>query len=151
MIACMQSGCVVGPEFKALSAPTTTGYTAGDLPAETAAAPVLSGAAQRYATGQDIPGEWWTLFHSAAIDELIRQALADSPTLAAARAWLREVEENRRAGFGLLFPRIDAGASASRQQLSGASNGQADIDTSPFNLVNASVSVSYALQSETAG
>jgi NodT family efflux transporter outer membrane factor (OMF) lipoprotein len=85
------------------------------------------------------------LFHSDTLDRLIRQALADNPTLAAAKARLREALENRRAGLGALFPTIDANASTSRQKISGASFGQPDNDISAFNLFNASVNVSYAL------
>jgi len=139
------AGCAVGPDFRTPAAPTTNVYTAEELPAKTAAAPGLAGTEQRFASGQDIPGEWWTLFHSETLDRLIRQALADNPTLAAAKAKLREAQENRRAGLGALFPNIDASASASRQKISGASIGQPDTDISAFNLFNASVDVSYAL------
>ncbi len=95
--------------------------------------------------GKDIPGEWWTLLHSEELDQLIRQALADSPTVAAAKARLREADENRRAQYGSLFPAADANISASRQKISGAGFGQPDSDISAFNLYNASVNVSYAL------
>ena len=139
------AGCAVGPDFKTPKAPTTDVYTTGALPAKTASAPGPAGAAQRFASGQDIPGEWWTLFHSETLDRLIRQALADNPTLAAAKATLRVAQENRRAGLGALFPTIDAYASATRQKISGASIGQPDTDISAFNLFNASVNVSYAL------
>jgi NodT family efflux transporter outer membrane factor (OMF) lipoprotein len=139
------AGCAVGPDFRTPPAPTTNVYTAEELPPKTAAAPGLAGTAQRFASGQDIPGEWWTLFQSDTLDQLIRQALADSPTLAAAKAKLREAEENRRAGLGALFPSIDANASASRQKISGASIGQPNADIGTFNLFNASVNVSYAL------
>ena len=43
------------------------------------------------------------LFHSEALDSLIRQALADSPNLAAAKATLREAQENLRAEAGVLL------------------------------------------------
>ncbi len=145
MTVLVLDGCAVGPDFQTPPAPTTNVYTAEEMPAETAASPVPAGAAQRFASDQDIPGDWWTLFHSETLDRLIRQALADSPTLAAAKARLREAEENRRAGLGALFPSIDANASTSRQKISGASIGQPDADIGTFNLFNASVNVSYAL------
>jgi len=145
MILWVLAGCAVGPDFKTPKAPATNVYTAEALPAKTASAPGLAGAAQSFAPGQDIPGEWWTLFHSETLDRLIRQALADNPTLAAAKARLREAQENRKAGLGALFPTIDATASATRQKISGASIGQPDTNISAFNLFNASVNVSYAL------
>ncbi len=138
-------GCAVGPDFRRPAAPAVASYTAGRLPGETAAAPVAGGSPQRFAGGADIPSSWWTLFRSEPLDRLVRQALADSPTLAAAQAALREAAENRRAQFGALLPAVDAGASAERQKISGASFGRGGIGISPFTLYNASVSVSYAL------
>ena len=144
VISCIFLGCAVGPDFQVPKAPATKAYTAEVLPAETEAAPGTAGAAQRFAPGKDIPQEWWTLLHSEELDQLIRQALADSPTVAAAKARLREADENRRAQYGALFPAADANISASRQKISGAAQGQPDIDISAFNLYNASVNVSYS-------
>ncbi|HVO65813.1 MAG TPA: efflux transporter outer membrane subunit [Syntrophales bacterium] len=145
IIAAVVTGCAVGPDFRTPPAPSTNVYTAKELPAETAAAPGIAGAAQRFAPGQDIPEEWWTLFHSETLNHMIRQALADNPTLAAAKARLREAQENRQAGLGVLFPTVDANASATREKISGALFGQSDTDISAFNIYNASVNVSYAL------
>ncbi len=144
MIAAVLSGCAVGPDFRAPDAPGTKAYTAMALPSETAAAPGVGGAAQRFILGKDIPREWWTVFHSEELDQLIRMALADSPTIAAAKARLRQAQENRRAQFGAFFPGADANASASRRKISGATFGQAGSDISAFNLFNASVNVAYA-------
>jgi len=145
LVAVLLAGCAAGPDFRRPGPPAVASYTTGAIPAETAAAPVAGGAAQRFATGEKIPAQWWALFRSEPLDRLIRQALADSPTLAAAQATLRIAEENRRAQFGALLPAVDAGASATRQKISGASFGQQGIGLSPFTLYNASVSVSYAL------
>ena len=143
--ATMTAGCAVGPDFRAPAPPSATTYTATALPAETAATPGVAGAPQRFIAGNDVPAQWWALFHSEALDRTIRQALADSPTLAAAQARLREARENRRATYGTLFPGVDGNVSASRQKISGASFGQPGSDVTPFTLINASVSVSYAL------
>lgn len=145
LIAALVAGCAVGPEFRRPDAPAVASYTAGALPGETSAAPVAGGAPQRFATGENIPAQWWALFRSEPLDRLIRQALADSPTLAAAQATLHVAEENRRAQFGALLPSIDGNASARRQKISGASFGQQGSSISPFTLYDASVSVSYAL------
>ncbi|MGA2330583.1 MAG: efflux transporter outer membrane subunit [Syntrophales bacterium] len=144
MIMVVLFGCAVGPDFQTPKAPVTKAYTAEALPAKTDAAPGTAGASQRFAPGKDIPQEWWTLLQSAELDQLIRQALAESPTVAAAKARLREADENRRAQYGALFPAVDANISASRQKISGAGFGQPDSDISVFNLYNASVNVSYS-------
>lgn len=137
------TGCATGPDFHAPEAPKADRYTATALPPETAAAPGSAGAAQRFMAGQDIPAQWWTLFRSDAIDRLIRQALAESPSLAAAQATLRQAQENLRAEVGVVSPKVDAGVSATRQRFSPAAIGQPNIPSTVFNLYNASISVSY--------
>lgn len=145
LAALLLSGCAVGPDFRAPEAPATQAYNGTTLPAETVAVPGTGGTAQRFGPGLDIPAQWWILFQSSALDQLIRQALADSPTLAAAQAKLREAQENRRAAFGTLLPSVDGNASATRQKISGAAFGQPEANFSPFTLFNASVNVSYGL------
>jgi len=140
------TACAVGPNFHAPAAPSTTVYTPTALPPETASSPGPGGISQRFAPGQDIPAQWWTLLHSAQLDELIRQALADNPTLDAAQATLRQARENLRAVVGsALFPSVDAEVSASRQKISGAEFGESSTTFPAFTLYNASVNVQYAL------
>jgi NodT family efflux transporter outer membrane factor (OMF) lipoprotein len=141
----MLAGCVVGPDFRTPDAPVARTYTETLLPEKTAYAPVSGGAEQQFISGRDIPAQWWSLFQSDALDELIRMALEQSPSVALAKARLREARENRAAQFGTLFPSIDAGASAGRQKISGASLGQPDLAIDSFSLFNASVGVSYTL------
>ena len=137
------SACAVGPDFKRPAPPGTSAYTAAPLPATTAAAPVPGGEAQRFVEAQGIPSQWWTLFHNEALNRLIGEALADSPTLAAAQAALREAAENRRAQTGALWPSLDANFSVTRQKFTGASFGAPEFGSSIFTLYNASVSASY--------
>ncbi len=139
-------GCAVGPNYHMPEAPAVTAYTSTALPPETAAAPGPGGAAQRLVPGQEIPAQWWTLFHSAALDQMVRQALANNPTLAAAQATLRQSQENVNALVGsVLYPSVNANVSAAREKISGAQFGQPNATFSPFTLYNASVNVSYAL------
>jgi NodT family efflux transporter outer membrane factor (OMF) lipoprotein len=96
--------------------------------------------------GKDIPGQWWQLFQNPALDQLIRQALADSPTLAAAHAALRQAQENLRARSGTeYYPQVDATLSGTRQKASAVIIGQPNSNGFYYNLFNASVSVSYNL------
>jgi NodT family efflux transporter outer membrane factor (OMF) lipoprotein len=140
------AGCAVGPDFRRPSAPDVKTYTEKSIPMETASASGAGGEAQRFVEGMDIPGQWWMLFHSEALDLLIRRALADSPTLAAAEAALRQARENLRARAGTVYyPAVDADVSGVRQKFTGASSGLPDNLGSTFNLFNASVNVSYAL------
>lgn len=143
----MLSGCVVGPDFRQPESPATNRYTETPIPDQLAAAPgIAGGTPQRFVPGQDLPAQWWGLFHSDALDRLIRQALVDSPTLAAAQATLREAQENLAAQRGaLLFPSVNLNAGATREKISGAQLGQQNPGTNIFSLYNASVNVSYML------
>lgn len=77
---------------------------------------------------------------------MIRQALADSPTMAAAQATLREAQENLRARTGTVYyPSVDGIFSVTREKFTGASFGQPSASSNTYNLYNASVNVSYML------
>jgi NodT family efflux transporter outer membrane factor (OMF) lipoprotein len=139
------TGCAVGPDFQVPDAPATDRYTQSPLPDKTVSSRTVGGAEQRFAAGRDIPDQWWSLFRSKALDELIRMAMDQSPSVTLAEARLREARENRAAQFGAFFPGIDAGAFAGRQKISGASQGRADTSIDAFSIFNASVGVSYTL------
>ena len=145
-VGSMLAGCAVGPDFRAPPAPRTSHYAETPLPAETVGAPGIGGAPERFLSGAEIEQQWWTLFRSAALDRLIREAVADSPNLAAAQATLRQAKENYTAASGaLLYPGVDANVSAEREKVSGATIGAENFGTGIFNLYNASVNVSYML------
>jgi NodT family efflux transporter outer membrane factor (OMF) lipoprotein len=135
--------CAVGPDFRSPDMATPGQYTAAPLPSQTASAQSESGVTQHFAFAEDLPGEWWTLFRSPELDRMIKQGLADSPTLAAAQAAFRKAEEDLRAVSGsILYPAVNGNLQATRQRISGNTNlGPGDT----FNLYNASVSVSYTL------
>lgn len=146
------AGCAAGPDFQAPPAPAADSesysYTPTPMPAATAAvdaaAPGTAGAAQHFTSGQDIPAQWWTIFHSDALDRMIRSALAHSPNLAAAQAALRQSQENFQASAGsLLYPDVSAQLGVTRERTSNAALGLPG--TSLFTLYNASVKVSYTL------
>ncbi|KAF3998394.1 efflux transporter outer membrane subunit [Glaciimonas immobilis] len=141
--ALLITGCAVGPDFKSPDAPGGgDDITSTPLPAATEASPGNAGVAQKFSVGQDIPGQWWSLFQSAALDQLIRDALQRSPSMASAQAALREAQENLRAQTGsLLLPSVRGQIGATRQKASPVSGTGAGV----FNLYNASVNVSYSL------
>src|ERR1700729_1981449 len=114
------ASCAVGPDFHSPPPPPVAGYTPGASPVATTSAEVAGGAAQKFAMGGDIPGEWWKVFHSRELDGLIAEALAANPSLQAAQASLWQAKENLYAQQGKLLPSVDANSSAERQQFSPA-------------------------------
>ncbi|MGH6976163.1 MAG: TolC family protein, partial [Stellaceae bacterium] len=112
------TSCAVGPDFKPPAAPTDAGYTPEKL-ADTAATDVTGGAAQHFNAGEDIPGAWWSLFHSPALDALVKEALAHNPDITAAQASLREAHENTLATEGNFFPTLNAEFTHTREKFNG--------------------------------
>jgi len=143
--AAVLGACAVGPDYRAPDAPAVMLYTEKPQPEQTEAARVRGGETQRFEVGAKISAEWWTLFGSSALDQLMRTALSGHPTLAAAQAALRQAEENLNAQYAVLYPSVDASLGAKRQRVTGVAFGSPAIPTNVFNLYNASVNVSYAI------
>lgn len=145
--ALLLASCAVGPDFLKPSAPPEAGYTPEKL-GSTASANVPSsapgGAAQRFVEGKDIPGQWWTVFHSEPLNQLIDEAIKANPTLDAAQATLRQAQENAAAQRGVFFPQVNGSLSSTREKISGASFGNPK-SSQLFTLTTGSVSVSYLL------
>ena len=112
------AGCAAGPNFKPPAPPKVSGYVAQPPTTTAAASGVAGGAAQHFATGADISGDWWTLFHSSPLDTLIDAALEHNHDLKAAQAALQVAQEDVLAQRGAFFPGVSAGLDASRQRLS---------------------------------
>ena len=143
---CLVTACAVGPNYHAPKAPDTTGFVPPQaLPPATATSPVPGGEAQRFLAGQDIPGEWWTLFQSPELNALIERALARSPTLESAQAALRQANETTAAERGSFLPSLSGNYQGERQKSSGAQFGLPTAGSFLYTLNSASVNVSYTL------
>jgi NodT family efflux transporter outer membrane factor (OMF) lipoprotein len=118
------ASCTVGPDFAPVPPP--------QVPVRPPLPPVREAAkpcgpldhqaeqfciAQRLVDGRDIPAEWWKLFHSRALDELMGRALRQSHDLKAAQAALRAAYANYEAQRGALFPVVDADYLTSKQKV----------------------------------
>ena len=110
--------CAVGPNFKTPAPPAVNSYTPQPVMTTAATPGVTAGAAQHLASGADIPGDWWTLFHSAPLNALIEQALAHNHDMKAAQAALRVAHEDMLAQRGAFLPSVSANFSASHQRQS---------------------------------
>jgi NodT family efflux transporter outer membrane factor (OMF) lipoprotein len=135
------AGCAVGPTFHRPAAPAVTQYTQDALPATTAAG---GGTAQRFTSAEAISADWWRVFRSAALESIIREALAKNPGLEAAQANLRASHDELRSGYGIFYPAVDADAAATRERYATVDLGQTT-PGSVFNLFTVGASVSYAL------
>jgi NodT family efflux transporter outer membrane factor (OMF) lipoprotein len=147
MLAVVVSGCTVGPNFTPPNAPSTARYTApGDSTAPNADARSTV-SRQTVVLGDKVTGDWWTLFRSPDLDRLVRRAIADSPTLEAAKARLAATRESVTAVTGALYPQVNFNTSIAREKVSAATFGltQSQAPLPPnFNLFQVGPAVSYA-------
>ena len=147
-VACsMITGCAVGPNYKRPAAPDVSDYTARPLSTAVTSTNVAGGEAQHFANGGDIAGDWWTLFHSKPLNELIELSLTNNPDLKAAQAALSMARENVLAQRGGYFPSVTGSFSATRQKqsevLAPAPNYPVVSSEFQYNLFTPQVSVSY--------
>jgi len=142
LLACALSlgACAVGPDFARPTPPAASRYTRDTLRAEDAP---KSDTVQHVALGREIEGNWWTLFHSDAIDQLVAQALDHNRSLAAAMATLAQAQEFALARAGGQYPQVNLTAGAGRQQYGKEFLGPFGIP--PFTYFAVGPTVSYAL------
>jgi NodT family efflux transporter outer membrane factor (OMF) lipoprotein len=137
-------GCVVGPNYKRPAAPNVPGY-APSPPTTTSSSPnVAAGEAQTFAQGRDIPGDWWTLFHSKPLNDLIERSLKNNPGLKSAQAALLVARENVLAQRGAYYPQVSGSFSATRAKTSEEISPVPSFTTFQYSLFTPEVSVSYA-------
>lgn len=108
--AALTTACTVGPEFVKPAAPASA-YS-HSVPAP--------GGTQGFAYGAEVAGDWYQLFHSDALDDLVRQALANNPDLEGARHGLAAAQDELRAVSGTALPQIDATGQIGRAHINGS-------------------------------
>jgi outer membrane protein TolC len=137
------SACAVGPDFTKPAAPGVSGYTSSPVSIAKGPAHIAGGGNQALVSGADIPAEWWKVFQSQPLDDLIKRALAANPNLKAAQAALTVAHENTLAQGGAYYPSVSAGFSVARQKTSTAIAPVPNSNSFIFNLYTPQVSVSY--------
>jgi NodT family efflux transporter outer membrane factor (OMF) lipoprotein len=103
-------GCTVGPDF-VRPAPPGLAYERA-LPAP--------GAGPTIAYGGEVADDWYHLFQSEALNQLVREALTDSPDLEAARHGLLAAQYELKAVAGTQLPQLDMGGQIGRAHINGS-------------------------------
>jgi outer membrane protein TolC len=133
------AGCTVGPDFTTPPPPDVQSLTPGPLRHRV----VADGKVQRF-VDDDLPGQWWTLFRSRALTELMQRAVRDNHDLKAAQAALRVARANYEAQKGALFPVISVSEASSLQKVATADLSAPTVSGDPyFTLHTAQLTVSY--------
>jgi NodT family efflux transporter outer membrane factor (OMF) lipoprotein len=114
---CLPACGAFGPPRNPPVMPSPAHYAAEAQPAQL---PAADGVAQELAIGARPLPQWWTVYESAALDALVEEGLAKSPSLAAAQGTLRAAREGLRAQIGQsMLPSVDVGFSPTRERALG--------------------------------
>jgi|CZKO01.1.fsa_nt_gi NodT family efflux transporter outer membrane factor (OMF) lipoprotein len=113
-LAASLAGCAAAPHPNASQVALPSQYSAaGPLPE----APTADGVAQHFAQGTRPTPRWWQAYQSEALNALVEEGLAQSPSLASAQATLKATHEALRVQIGdNLYPSVDLGFAPSRQR-----------------------------------
>jgi NodT family efflux transporter outer membrane factor (OMF) lipoprotein len=137
------TGCAVGPNFNKPAPPNVTGYTPAPISSTSGTANVTGGEVQQLVDGRDIPGEWWTLFHSQPLNDLIERSLKANPDLKAGQAALIVARENVLAQRGAYYPSVTGGFSATRAKSSSNVSPVTNTNALNYSFYTPQVSVSF--------
>ena len=139
-LAVLLTGCAVGPDFRPPDSPAETTYLAGRGP-NSANGDAVAG--RKIDHGGDLPAEWWEVFRSQKLSDLVRDGLANNADVGAAEAALRVAQANARAQRGVLFPVVGAGFDANRQKISNITTSNVTSNADLYSLHTAQVTVSF--------
>ena len=128
------TACSSGPDFKTPDSPKADAYISKDE-----AVPLQ----ERVALGKQIETEWWALFASEALDDLVKRAVENNYDLIAAKETLAQAEEAVNASSGSLLPQASLGALAGRQKYGVALFGPSNFSIPPFSYYEAGPSISW--------
>ena len=137
------AGCTVGPNFKKPVAPNVPAYTPAPVATTSSTPGVAGGEEQHFEQGEDISGEWWTLFHSQPLTDLVEQSLKANPDVKAAQAALVVARENVLAQRGAYYPSVSAGLSALRAKSSSDVSPVTNTTALNYSFYTPEVSVSF--------
>jgi NodT family efflux transporter outer membrane factor (OMF) lipoprotein len=102
------AGCAVGPNFKKPAAPEASEYRPEGARETVSTKGVMGGESQHFVKDVDISGDWWEVFHSAALNNLVERSLQKNPSIKAGQAALAIARHNVLSQEGAFFPQIGA-------------------------------------------
>jgi NodT family efflux transporter outer membrane factor (OMF) lipoprotein len=143
-VSTLLTSCAVGPDFKQPAPPPVGGYTATPLTNTQTITNTIGGQAQRFVEAANISGQWWTLFHSKPLNDLIERALTNNPTIKSAQAALLAAQETTKAQRSVFWPGADANFSAGRQRTSELLAPIPNANIFTYSLYTPEVAVSYS-------
>lgn len=128
------AACSTDPHVDAPTIPNEKAYTGKDE---------LVSIKERIELGNRISSDWWTLFESRPLNNLIHATISGNYDLAAARETLAEAADAVNASEGGLLPQASLGVAAGRQKYGAALFGPANFTIPPFSYYEAGPMISW--------
>lgn len=136
--------CMFGPNFHHPATPTIAGYSIKPLPRVTESAQTLGGHKQYFRDAKAIPHEWWRVFHSKELENVIALAIQNNPDLAAATAALKIAHENTIIQQTAFFPFVQGSVNPINQLTPGTLASNLASNAYLYTLYTTQLSISYA-------
>ncbi|MCD9292853.1 efflux transporter outer membrane subunit [Bradyrhizobium diazoefficiens] len=130
IVTSLLAGCAVGPDY--MGPPRVT------LPTQWANAP-------RHQRGTGEFGRWWFRLRDSLLTQLIGEAVEANPSLAKAKASVREARATVAQTASGLFPSVTGSGSVTDNKTSSAGSSGVAIGTSPYTLYQAGFDASWEL------
>lgn len=143
LMSVLLAGCAVGPDFHRPEKPKSTRYTPKPMPKKTASAKTKAGEAQVFQMGNNLPKHWWTVFHSTALNQLVKESLHANPDMAAASEALKIARANTRTQQTAFFPLVTGNYNPSRQLTAGTLASNLASNAYLYTLNNLNFNVTY--------
>jgi NodT family efflux transporter outer membrane factor (OMF) lipoprotein len=138
------TACAVGPNFKRPAPPASSDYGSAPMRGEIHASATGIGT-QRFAADLDIPSQWWALFQSPKLNQLVEAALKGNPNVGSAQAALVQAHELYAAQRASFFPSIGAGVNGDRSKFPPATlTSPTTAPSTVYSLFTAQLTLSYA-------
>jgi len=124
-LALSLTACAVGPNYhRPADTPVAKAFAPSPLKdTTTGVANLTGGDPEHFVLGRDIAFAWWKEFGSPKLDALVDKALANNPTLTAAKAALAAAHEQTAAQRGFFYPTVGAQFIPTRQKVAGNLSG----------------------------
>lgn len=139
------SSCAVGPDYHRPIAPLPKSYSSTLSGAKTIATNAPLGAAQTFIANKDVPEQWWRLFNSPGLNELVAASLRYNPTISAAQQALAAALETAYAERGALFPYVGVSFNPTTQKTANILTSVLANNQYHYSLYTGQVFVAYTL------
>lgn len=136
------NSCTVGPNYTKPVLNIPKNYTAKTA-RPTVATKTKLGNAQHFQTNQQIAAQWWELFHSKSLNDLVIASFKHNPSIGVAQEALHGALENIGVQQGAFYPAIGASFAPTKQQIATILTSALASNQNNYYLFTGQVFVSY--------